>query len=1175
MTSQLSNPFSTGGGGNAFETSVQTAFLTLMACNGFAPALPQNPISKVQYQGRYKGFHVDDLIVYAGNNKLHVQIKHSIHITKKNQEFKEVLTAAWHDFKEFNKGDQIALVTKYLSQTDIDNTLVILHWAKTSENAQDFYDKVSKTNFSSEKKQQKLKAFLTQIQNIDPTAEKEKIFDFLQCFYLLGLDLNVAGSFNKSLLETLLSQYYDGQAVFEFLESVSSEYNQTSGTITDDEIVNKLKDKKFDKKKMPEKMPEKFKDSKIQEDKSKKKPIETYFKQPIQNNTKELALANLIGSWNENNENDKLIIANIVDEKYNQWIKKIHPFLHQENSPIELHNGIWNVKDRESIWNKSAAHIYDNKLDRLKDNTLIVLKEKDPSFELKTPKRYLANIQNKVLQYSQSLRKGIAETIAIIGNNNDKLKYCDFDKRSDFASLITRKIFKNADWLLWGSINNLLPTLAQASPDVFLEQVKNTITQSPDLFIELFNQEGDGMFGGSYTTGLLWALEALAWDKNLFAQTCIILADLSAIDPGGRMANRPAGSLSSILLPWLPRTNASIEQRKKLVTTISETYHQVGWNLLLMLLHNSQQTSMSTYKPTWLKIDIKEEKSVLKKDYWNQCNFYADLIVSIAKNNINKLIILVKNIHHLDSQALNKLLEKIQSNTVVSLPEEKRLPLYFALIGLISEDTKYQDTKWALSFDIIKQIEQVANKIKPADLFNLHQRLFKNNDFDLYEELGDFDKQRKLLETKQENAVKKIFSQQGLEKIIEFALLIENSRLVGILLSKNTNSNIHKKILPTLLTTKDTKKRDFITGYCYGKYKEKGLDWLDSFDVKKWSVIEKANLLKNIEPSAEVWQKVSEWLGKKENLYWDDVTINPYWQKFNNFEVAMDKLLKYNRPNIVIDVINAMIYKKLPLDVKRSVKALLANRKLIKKNQYNPLNFYHIAEIIKLLQNSPDVSQDDLFKIEWLYLANMNRVGMDLKPTTLENKMATDPDFFCELMQYAYKSSNETTKKELNEQDKNIAKVAYNLLHHWETIPGFIGDIFSVKGFNNWLNSVKDKCNTSGRLDMALQIIGNTLIYTPKDKSGLWINKTIAQALNSEDSKEMREGFYFGIVNSRGVYTVDPTGVSEDNLADKYLKQADELEQNGYMNFAKTLKDISNSYKHYANRTRNKKNNYL
>jgi hypothetical protein len=50
------------------------------------------------------------------------------------------------------------------------------------------------------------------------------------------------------------------------------------------------------------------------------------------------------------------------------------------------------------------------------------------------------------------------------------------------------------------------------------------------------------------------------------------------------------------------------------------------------------------------------------------------------------------------------------------------------------------------------------------------------------------------------------------------------------------------------------------------------------------------------------------------------------------------------------------------------------------------------------------------------------------------------------------------------------------------------------------------------------------LIHSPADAEGLWINHTIADALNKADSKEMRTGYRTGVYNARGSHFVDPTG---------------------------------------------------
>src|SRR3972149_5244280 len=62
---QLSNPFSTGGGGGLFEAHVQASFVALMLTGGFAQCLPCWPIKKIKLQGKYAGYDTDDLIVFV------------------------------------------------------------------------------------------------------------------------------------------------------------------------------------------------------------------------------------------------------------------------------------------------------------------------------------------------------------------------------------------------------------------------------------------------------------------------------------------------------------------------------------------------------------------------------------------------------------------------------------------------------------------------------------------------------------------------------------------------------------------------------------------------------------------------------------------------------------------------------------------------------------------------------------------------------------------------------------------------------------------------------------------------------------------------------------------------------------------------------------------------------
>ncbi len=63
-------------------------------------------------------------------------------------------------------------------------------------------------------------------------------------------------------------------------------------------------------------------------------------------------------------------------------------------------------------------------------------------------------------------------------------------------------------------MNETLPLLAEAAPIEFLRRVEQALLSDACPFDEIFAQEDSGIFGRNYMTGLLWALETLAWESD-------------------------------------------------------------------------------------------------------------------------------------------------------------------------------------------------------------------------------------------------------------------------------------------------------------------------------------------------------------------------------------------------------------------------------------------------------------------------------------------------------------------------------------------------------------------------------------------------------------------------------------------------------------------------------------
>jgi hypothetical protein len=876
-----------------------------------------------------------------------------------------------------------------------------------------------------------------------------------------------------------------------------------------------------------------------------------------------LSLVTLTGSWNEKNECDKEIIEQLVGNEYNSWLKEAQVLLQSSNNLLTLNNGVWKVKNRSDIFKELGSHILDHNLESFKSLAIDVLQEPNPSFDLPVEDRFAAAVYGKKLNYSNNLREGIAEGLAIIGNNADVFKNCSHGRVKSICRQVIHELLSQADWIIWASLQDALPNLAEAAPDEFLDLVEKALHHSPCPFDELFAQEGDGFFGQNYLTGLLWALEGLAWEENFIVRVCVTLGELASHDPGGKWSNRPINSLATILLPWKPQTFADINKRNVAIQTLFQEFPEVAWNLIFQLLPNQRQTTFGTYKPRWKNIIPEDfEKNISHDEYWQQIEQYTDIAIKEAGHDPARLSILVEHFDNLPELGFKNLIEILSSSSITSLPETQRLPLWENLTKLSNKHRQFVDANWVLPDEKLSEIEDVAQKLAPNDPFNLHRHLFTNQDIYLYDKSDNWKEKRKKLDTRRDNAIKIIFQKYSIDGVIQFSKTVDAPEKVGSALGSIEDKKVDQTLFPQFLNTPNQSYKALVRGYIWRKHNILGWDWCDNLNKSRWKPVQVGQLLALSPFTKEAWDRASEWLGVDQRKYWSLTSANPC-QANSDLTPAIKKLIEFDRPFAAIDCMDRMKYQNEPIDPNLCVKALLAA--LSSDEPPYLLNKNTILELIGFLQSEPSVEHEDLISIEWAYLPLFNREE-GRAPILLERELAKNPDFFCDLIQLIYHPKDENrAKKEPSEIQRSKAINAWNLLHEWKTLPGS-GDsqTFDPEQFNAWLKRVKTRCIESGHLEIAMLRVGGALINAPSDPDGLWIHKTIASILNDTDAEEMREGFITGLYNSRGVHSIVPSGEPENELARKYEIKAENVENAGYHRLAIALRKISESYKQDA-----------
>ena len=105
--------------------------------------------------------------------------------------------------------------------------------------------------------------------------------------------------------------------------------------------------------------------------------------------------------------------------------------------------------------------------------------------------------------------------------------------------------------------------------------------------------------------------------------------------------------------------------------------------------------------------------------------------------------------------------------------------------------------------------------------------------------------------------------------------------------------------------------------------------------------------------------------------------------------------------------------------------------------------------------------------------------------------------------------------------------------------------------------SIAEKTN---RIDSVRHYLGRLLFHSPVSKDGLFIDKVVAEFLNSDDKGNMISGYYAEAIDSRGVHIVDETGNAEFKLEEDYREKALMVEKEGFTRFANTLRAIARNY---------------
>ena len=1185
INKKYTNPISAAGDGYVFEHSVQTFFVIQMITGGLVPRMDSCEVTRIVLQTERYGRKTDDCEVTLKDKltdtrkTLLVQVKRNIRLS--GSEFTKTIKDAWNDFnsQSFNRNsDRIMLVTGGLDSNGIGLKNILTHIQSSYQSADQFWENYdNKTLGRGKPEREGLKRLREQLilANNGVTLDREVEFEFLKSFFIIKSDMHENlfedGDINVALIHSILAQkkWKDNvspKVVWERLCHYVATRNKDQIELLKDDLPKKLLEI-FEEEKV---IRQDNVVSLLDENQLVKKAVSSKGKIILKTaHEKELALLCLIGEFDSANSNDKKIVSELLRCDDGSLLDIVQEINSTDDQVLELRDTTWKVLDIKSTIEQLSKCIYDNHIDVFADIYLRILSEINPALDLPIDERYMANIYKKSRAYSATIRTGVANGMAMLANNQDILRKCSANKIANTANnTVYGLLSDNQNPKLWMSITDNTSLIAQASPVQFLSKLENIleIKNNNPIAIVIKESSGDSFFQSDYMTGLRWALADLSWDKKYFSRASLALAKIAALEiDQTENKKRSLDTILHTILPWQPKTLAPLEVQHGVVEKIVNEHKAVGRELLKGLLPNMTQTTMERELPEWLDI-TNSFQPITQQELWKESSYYSNLYIDTTES-LQEIIDVIENIDHLTDDAFSNFIDQLNKHLQKMANKDKQVIWEILLKKINNLDRRSKDE--GKRAEILKKI---ADDIEPEDDLYKSIYLFSNSDHNLIG-YNDWEKGKKELEEKQRESLLKILNSDN--AICQLNELINRAKIpytIGSSLGSIDYPSIENMLLPKFLNENKAEK-EFISNFIYTRYfYYKGdINWVNKLDFASWNNEQKILLLLALPFGQSAWDLLAAQQDK-------DLTKR-YWDRVDNFrrtddkysEAAVRNLLKARRPLAAIEYIALIIHGtvdsiKQQIDPELCLQALMTSLNTTENISSTNNLQYEIGRVFKYLYDNIDYTKTNLWGAEWAHLKLFGKHGIG-QPRALIYRIANDADFFCDLIKTAYKSDLPDAKYQ-----KIDDAIQYRLLkilsfNDFMVMPGIDQyGTFREDNFTAWIHKTEQICETSGHLNIAQSVIGGYLINSPEDKSGLWINKTVAKTLDRNDSVSMRSGYGRGVYNSRGVHAVDETGEAEASLRDKWQNRADKIESLGFINLAASLRELAETYERERNR---------
>lgn len=898
---------------------------------------------------------------------------------------------------------------------------------------------------------------------------------------------------------------------------------------------------------------------------------------PVPRHTRAALLA---GSWTDQSDGDQSVVGEFAGVGYEAFREKLVTLADASDPLVSLVGSTWHLVSPYDAWLLLAERLTEDDLKRFDAIVVAVIGEEDPALDIPRDERWWkATFEGKVRSNSPDLRRGLARSLALLGVHGDAITLPG-GSGSALANHIVWQLLDAANedstGRKWASLSDVLPLLAEAGPDAFIDAVTRGLSGDAPLLATMFtDREHDALFSAnSPHTQLLWAVEGLAWSPEHFGAAVELLARLVEVDPGGRLSNRPAESLAAVFCPWHPENAVDRERWFVVIDAMRRRHGDASWELLVSMLPESHGIHMPTHEPEFQ--GWKPARGpVLQVDYFATISDVVERCIEDAaadsgrwKNIIERFSDLPPNDRAAVVAALSDVLD--DSNLLEGTSDV----LWDSLREVVDRHRAFPEAKWSLPDEALAPLDDLISKVQPRSTLQRHQWLFQDHmprleGFSWREDRNAFET---ALADRRRDAVLEIESEGGLDAVRALAHSASVSWSVGLALEAARPG--YDSELLEFLEAEDRVDLELAGQYYFGRFRKLGWEWLNPLlsSISESSALRKARLLLATRDVPRAWESAKKHGPEVERQYWLHFSIVGLGHDFPYVDHVVTQLQTVGRYAVSLDFL-VMYQGRGPdspsRDAELVAEALEGLLRAADDAELRSLSSYEYEQAFALLEaNRERLGVDRVASLEWAFLPAL---GFDPDVPALHEGMAQNPELFVEIVCAVFRprddSGSGVESEDTTGQREARARNSYRLLSSWSEPPGLIGDQLDADELRSWLDEAERLLRDRGRLEVGRMQIGSVLATAPADPDGSWPPRVVGDFLQEAGNEEIERGFVTKILNSRGVTSRGPGdgGAQEIALAERYQADAERFADE-WPRVASLLRSVAGSYEADAKR---------